>query len=84
MTHLQVGGVFLYSDWGHVIIEGNFYNNIMLQKTPFLNTTSFRSVVTQEAATMGALLQYRALKQAMLDILHHVPSTITKPIITEV
>ena len=54
----QVGGVFFYSDWGYVTIDGNFYDNVMLCKTPSLNTSAFQSIVTQEAAVIGALLQY--------------------------
>ena len=65
-------------------MDGNFHDNVMLHKTPSLNTSAFWSIITQEAAVMGALLQYQALKQVMLDTIHHAPSTTTKPIMTPV
>ena len=65
-------------------MDGNFCDNVMLCKTPLLNTSAFWSIVMQEAAVMGALLQYQALKQVMLDIIYHAPSTTTKPIMTSV
>ena len=77
-----MGGVFSYSDWGHVTMDGNFHNNIMLYKTLSLNTSAFWSIVMQEAAIIGALLQYQVLKQVMLDTIHHAPTTTTKPIMT--
>ena len=53
-----MGGVFSYSDWGHVTMDGNFHDNMMLCKTPSLNTSAFWSIIMQEAAVIGALLQY--------------------------
>ncbi|KAL2801568.1 hypothetical protein BJX63DRAFT_417085, partial [Aspergillus granulosus] len=65
---LKDESLFSSSTWGPITCQANFQQNPELFKLPGLNTAANCDYIAEEANLFGAIISYRMLKQALLDV----------------